>query len=130
MAEIHDNLYFTGIIRDNTENQELEDRVLQTERLAAVGNTVTHIAHEIKNPLLVIGGFARQLLRVPGLDDKARRKLTIMAEEVSNLEKLVAEEYATLSAARQPLNNGAGWRRRSRRPWRCFRTPSARTASR
>ena len=91
VAEIRDNLYFTGIIRDNTENKEMEDRVVQSERLAAVGNTVTHIAHEIKNPLLIIGGFARQLLRVPGLDDKARQKLTIMAEEVSNLEKMVAE---------------------------------------
>jgi two-component system sensor kinase FixL len=91
VAEIRDNLYFTGIIRDNTENKELEDRVVQSERLAAVGNTVTHIAHEIKNPLAVIGGFARQLLRVPGLDEKARQKLTIMAEEVSNLEKMVAE---------------------------------------
>ncbi|MCX5891508.1 MAG: ATP-binding protein [Deltaproteobacteria bacterium] len=91
VAEIEGNLYFTGIIRDITEYRELEDRVVQTERLAAVGNTVTHIAHEIKNPLLIIGGFARQLLRVPGLDDKARQKLTIMAEEVSNLEKMVAE---------------------------------------
>ena len=91
VAEIADNLYFTGIIRDITESQKLEERVLHAERLAAVGNTVTHIVHEIKNPLLIIGGFARQLLKVPGLDDKARQKLTIMAEEVSNLEKMVAE---------------------------------------
>jgi len=91
VAEIADNLYFTGIIRDITESRELEERVLHAERLAAVGNTVTHIVHEIKNPLLIIGGFARQLLKVPGLDDKARQKLTIMAEEVSNLEKMVAE---------------------------------------
>jgi len=91
VAEIRDNLYFTGIIRDITEYKEMEDRVLQTERLAAVGNTVTHIAHEIKNPLLIIGGFARQLLKVPGLDDKARHKLGIMAEEVSHLEEMVAE---------------------------------------
>jgi signal transduction histidine kinase len=69
----------------------MEDRVLQSERLAAMGNTVTHIAHEIKNPLLIIGGFARQLLRAPGFDDPARRKLTIMAEEVSHLEAMVAE---------------------------------------
>lgn len=91
VAEIRDNLYFTGIIRDISENLEMENRVLQSERLAAVGNTVTHIAHEIKNPLLVIGGFARQLLRAPGLDDKAHQKLAIMAEEVSNLEKMVVE---------------------------------------
>ncbi len=91
VAEIRDNLYFTGIIRDITEYKEMEDRVLHTERLAAVGNTMTHIAHEIKNPLLIIGGFARQLLKVPGLDDKARHKLSIIAEEVSQLEEMVAE---------------------------------------
>jgi two-component system sensor kinase FixL len=91
VAEIRDNLYFTGIIRDITEYKEMEERVLQTERLAAVGNTVTHIAHEIKNPLLVIGGFARQLLRTPNLDDKSGRKLSMIAEEVSHLEEMVAE---------------------------------------
>jgi signal transduction histidine kinase len=65
--------------------------VLQSERLAAVGNTVTHIAHEIKNPLLIIGGFARQLLKLPALEDKARQKLAIIAEEVGHLETMVAE---------------------------------------
>ena len=69
----------------------MEDRLLQSERLAAVGNTVAHIAHEIKNPLLIIGGFARQLQKVPEFDEKARRKLSTMAEEVSSLEKMVAE---------------------------------------
>ena len=91
VAEIRDNLYFTGIIRDITEYKELEDRVLHTERLAAVGNTMTHIAHEIKNPLLIIGGFARQLIKIPGLDDKSRHKLSMMAGEVSHLEEMVAE---------------------------------------
>ena len=91
VAEIRDNLYFTGIIRDITEYKEMEDRVLQSERLAAVGNTVAHVAHEIKNPLIIIGGFARQLLKAPGFDDQVRRKLTIIAEEVSHLEEMVAE---------------------------------------
>jgi two-component system sensor kinase FixL len=91
VAEIRDNLYFTGIIRDISEYKEMEERALQSERLAAVGNTVTHIAHELKNPLLIIGGFARQLLKTPNLDDKVNRKLTMIAEEVSHLEEMVAE---------------------------------------
>ena len=91
VAEIQDELYFTAIMRDITDYKAMEDRVLQSERLAAVGNTVTHIAHEIKNPLLIIGGFARQLLKTPGLDDQARHKLTIMADEVRHLEEMVAE---------------------------------------
>jgi PAS domain S-box-containing protein len=91
VAEVRGNLYFTGVIRDMTETKEMEDRLLQSERLAAVGNTVTHIAHEIKNPLLIIGGFARQLIKATELDDKARQKLAIIAEEVVRLEGMVAE---------------------------------------
>ncbi|MFA4904557.1 MAG: ATP-binding protein [Desulfobaccales bacterium] len=90
VVEIHDSLYFTAIMRDITEYEALEDRVLQTERLAAVGNTVAHIAHEIKNPLLIIGGFARQLLRVPEFDDTSRHQLSTIAEEVVHLEEMVA----------------------------------------
>jgi PAS domain S-box-containing protein len=91
VAEIRGNLYFTGIVRDITEYQEMEDRVLASERLAAIGNTVAHIAHEIKNPLLIIGGFAHQLEKVPGLDDKSRQKLGIIGEEVGRLEAMMAE---------------------------------------
>ncbi|MHB8068600.1 MAG: two-component system sensor histidine kinase NtrB [Desulfobaccales bacterium] len=91
VAEVRGNLYFTGVIRDMTETKEMEERLLQSERLAAVGNTVTHIAHEIKNPLLIIGGFARQLLKATELDGKARQKLAIIAEEVTRLEEMVAE---------------------------------------
>ena len=129
VAEIRDNLYFTGIIRDITEYKEMEDRVLQTERLAAVGNTVTHIAHEIKNPLLIIGRFARQLLKIPDLDDKARHKLTIIAEEVSQLEEMVAEmrEFVRRPpAAKRPGSLEAP----SPPPWNCSRIPSRSTRSR
>ncbi len=115
VAEIRDNLYFTGIIRDITEYKELEDRVLHTERLAAVGNTMTHIAHEIKNPLLIIGGFARQLLKVPGLEEKSRHKLSIIAEEVSQLEEMVAEmrEFVRRPPAeKRPGQTGRGPHRR------------------
>ena len=91
VAEIQGRLYFTAIMRDISEYQALEDRGLQNERLAAVGNTVSRIAHEIKNPLLIIGGFARQLLKVPTLDDQARQQLSMIAEEVRHLEEMVAE---------------------------------------
>ena len=90
VVEIHGSLYFTAIMRDITEYTAMENRVLQSERLAAVGNTVAHIAPEIKNPLLIIGGFARQLLRVPEFDDTARHKLSTIAEEVVHLEEMVA----------------------------------------
>ncbi|MBW1917428.1 MAG: PAS domain S-box protein [Deltaproteobacteria bacterium] len=91
MTEIAEKLYFTGIIRDITESMDIEAKLRQSERLAAVGNTVSHIVHEIKNPLMVIGGFARQLARAPNLDDKARDKLAMITEEVKRLESLMFE---------------------------------------
>lgn len=91
VAEIRGNLYFTGIVRDISEYKLIEERLLQSERLAAVGNTVSHIAHEIKNPLAIIGGFARQLQKADSLGDKERQKLNIITEEVERLEAMIAE---------------------------------------
>jgi two-component system sensor kinase FixL len=91
VAEIRGDLYFTGIVRDITEYKRMEDRLVQAERLAAVGNTVSHIAHEIKNPLAIIGGFAQQLQKIPGLDDKSQHKLGIIMEEVRRLEDMIAQ---------------------------------------
>ncbi|MGQ9687586.1 MAG: two-component system sensor histidine kinase NtrB [Desulfobaccales bacterium] len=91
VAEIRGNLYFTGIIRDISEYKLMEERLLRAERLAAVGNTVSHIAHEIKNPLAIIGGFARQLQKASRLEDNEQRKLSIIVEEVGHLEAMIAE---------------------------------------
>jgi len=91
VAEVGDNLYFTGIVRDISEYMALEDQLRQSERLAAVGNIISHIAHEIKNPLMIIGGFSRQLLKADQLDDKGRQKLAIITEEVERLESLMSD---------------------------------------
>jgi two-component system, LuxR family, sensor kinase FixL len=91
VAEIRGNLYFTGIVRDITEYKEMENRLLQSERLAAMGNTVSHVAHEIKNPLAIIGGFARQLQKAADLGPKEKQKLGVIAEEVARLEEMIAE---------------------------------------
>jgi len=90
MAELDGALYFTGIIRDLTETKELQKRIIQTERLAALGQTVAEISHEIKNPLIMIGGFAKQLLK-KATDRTDKSKLTIIAGEVERLEELLAE---------------------------------------
>ena len=90
VAELDGKLFFTGIIRDLTETRALQKQIIQSERLAALGQTVAEISHEIKNPLLMIGGFARQLLK-RAKDEKDKTKLSIIAEEVQRLESLLAE---------------------------------------
>lgn len=80
---------FTAIIRDVSTQKKLEENLLRSERLAAVGQAVAHVAHEIKNPLMIIGGFSHQIRN--NLDDqKAVQKLDMIYDEISRLEKLVA----------------------------------------
>lgn len=90
VAEVKGQLIFTAIIRDQTQSKQLEGRLIQFERLAAVGEVVAHVSHEIKNPLTVIGGFSNQLIHSPSRGEKDRQKLQIIVNEVKRLEQFLA----------------------------------------
>jgi signal transduction histidine kinase len=70
---------------------EAQGRLIRSERLAAIGEAAAKVCHEIKNPLMVIGGFARQLLRQAPYEGKVRDKLEIIAGEVERLESMMIE---------------------------------------
>lgn len=80
---------FTAIIRDISVQKKLEEKLLRSGRLAAVGTTVAHVVHEIKSPLMIIGGFSYQI-RNSVEDETAVKKLDMILDEVSRLERLVA----------------------------------------
>jgi two-component system, LuxR family, sensor kinase FixL len=90
VSEIEGKFFFTGIIRDLTETKALQEQIARSEQLAALGRLVAEITHEIKNPLVMIGGFARQLLR-NAQDEKSQAKLKIISDEVQRLENLLME---------------------------------------
>jgi signal transduction histidine kinase len=70
---------------------EAQGRLIRSERLAAIGEAAAKVCHEIKNPLMVIGGFARQLLRQAPYEGKVHDKLEIIAGEVERLEMMMVE---------------------------------------
>ncbi len=68
-----------------------QERLLRAERLGAVGEMAARVAHEIRNPLVAIGGFARLLLReVPG-EGAMRENVQIIVSEVRRLETILRE---------------------------------------
>lgn len=87
--EIGAKTSFTAFIRDISVQKEMEKKLLQSGRLAAVGTTVAHVVHEIKSPLMIIGGFSYQI-RNSLEDQKALNKLDMILDEVGRLERLVA----------------------------------------
>ena len=75
--------------RDITQRTYMERRLQQSEKLAAVGELSTYVAHEIRNPLFAIAGFANSLLRSGNLDERSRGKVSIILEESNRLDKIL-----------------------------------------
>ena len=90
VTEVSGKLFFTGIVRDVTETRALQEQIMRSERLAALGQLAAEITHEIKNPLVTIGGFAQQLIRAID-DEKHLQKLNVITEEVKRLERLLVD---------------------------------------
>jgi PAS domain S-box-containing protein len=70
---------------------EAEDKLVRSERLGAIGRMAAHVAHEIRNPLVTIGGFANTLLEHPDSPkEEVLRYLKIIVSEVRRLEDILA----------------------------------------
>jgi PAS domain S-box-containing protein len=78
-----------GTITDISERIELEKRLLQTERLASMGQTAASLAHEINNPLSIILGFTQDLLSEVDEKSTVYKNLKIIEQETSRCAEVV-----------------------------------------
>jgi signal transduction histidine kinase len=85
------------------EMRESQRRLLQAERLSTLGQMSASLAHEIRNPLVAMGGFARLLLEGRTEDDRDREPLEIIADEVRRLEGIVGRVLEFSSGDRQRM---------------------------
>ncbi|MBI1747019.1 MAG: PAS domain S-box protein [Acidobacteria bacterium] len=93
--------------RANNLIREKRAELLEAERLSTVGRMANILAHEVRNPLVVIGGFARSLKEETPPDDPKRDELSIILSETMRLEELVRNvlEYAKFAKPKiQPVS--------------------------
>lgn len=86
------------VVRDVTEIKKLREKVASAERMAALGEMAAKVAHEIRNPLLSIGGFARRLER--RLDGDMKENAKIIVSEVQRLEGILNDTLSFVKTAR------------------------------
>jgi len=74
-----------------------EERIMKAERLAISGELTSSVIHEIKNPLVAIGGFARNLFQSKGIAGADRDKLEIIMNEALRLERYLESLQSKVS---------------------------------
>ncbi len=84
-----DVIAITAVYRDHTRLKRLENRLYQSEKMAAIGQLVAQIAHEINNPLSTLQ-FSLQILRRMGpKDPEFIEEIDDMEEEIKRIARIV-----------------------------------------
>jgi two-component system sensor histidine kinase HydH len=96
ISDDEEDLGTVFILRDLREIKALQERVTRSERLAALGSLAAGVAHEIRNPLSSIKGFAQFFLKKnpPGSTD--HKYSEVMIQEVERLDRVISNllDYA------------------------------------
>jgi signal transduction histidine kinase len=67
----------------------LHKKLLEMEKMAAMGEMALFVTHQLRNPIVAVGGFTDQLLKPDVPEDKKQRNLAIIRDEVRRLEDII-----------------------------------------
>jgi signal transduction histidine kinase len=75
----------------NLRLQSTQQQLIQSEKLASVGQLTAGIVHDVKNPLAVIKGIAEELRDEPGLDPSFKDQMTVIRDNASRASTIVGD---------------------------------------
>ncbi|HET8926107.1 MAG TPA: PAS domain S-box protein [Candidatus Acidoferrum sp.] len=75
--------------RDVTDLKRLEEQLIQAEKLAAMGQMLAGVAHELNNPLTAVLGVTELLRERPGVDESTKRQLELTHRQARRAARIV-----------------------------------------
>ncbi len=87
---IENALLYRNLEEVHQELKEAQTFLVHQEKMAALGELSTSIAHEIRNPLVSIGGFARRLDRAFSANASEKRYTRTIVKEVERVENILS----------------------------------------
>ncbi len=75
----------------NVRLQSAQQQLVQSEKLAAIGQLTAGIVHDVKNPLAVIKGMAELLQDQPGLEASVQKDLAVIRESAAKANQIVSD---------------------------------------
>ncbi|HEX9020357.1 MAG TPA: GAF domain-containing protein [Nitrospirota bacterium] len=90
---IENAIIHTNIETLNKDMRAMHEQLVQSEKMAALGAMIAEITHEIRNPLVSIGGFTRRLAKkLQSSEDK--KYIDIILSEVTRLEGIIHDNLS------------------------------------
>ena len=78
-----------GVMMDVTEKKKLQEQLVQSEKLASIGQLVSGVAHELNNPLAGIMGYSQLFYESEEISPKAREAAKKIFESSKRCKKII-----------------------------------------
>jgi signal transduction histidine kinase len=101
---IENAIIHTNIETMNKDMRALHEQLVQSEKMAALGAMMAEITHEIRNPLVSIGGFARRLAKKVQ-DGEEKKYIDIIMSEVTRLEGIIQDNLLYIKEVAPQLSD-------------------------
>jgi signal transduction histidine kinase len=90
-----------NLLKANTQLVQAKDQLNRSERLAAVGQLVASVAHEVGTPLHSIAWHVQALAEEPGATPEMRRRVAIIDDQLTRVVRII-QDLLSSTRPRQP----------------------------